>query len=164
MEVFAVGPNVQLLRMEGCLIEQVPWLRNPRGGDFTYSRPGTTAHAKLVAQFGANLGSIYSAFREQDVKKWAQSLLRRRRRSVSIVGKPPVGRPSRQALVMPVIRKLVGDQKWNATMTVKTLTQLVNRDVKPVKLFSEETVTRALDQLYQETNDRAFQRIVRKVA
>ena len=49
-------------------------------------------------------------------------------------------------------------------MTVKTLTQLVNRDVKPVKLFSEETVTRALYRLYQETGDRAFQRIIRKVA
>jgi hypothetical protein len=163
MEVFAVGPNGQLLRMEGSLTKQVPWLRNPRVGDFTFSRPTTSAHAKLVAQFGPNLGSIYLAFREQDVKKWARSLLRRRR-SVSVAGKPRVGRPSRKASVMPAIRELVVDHKWNATMSVKTLTHLVNRDLKPNKPISEDTVTRALDQLYQETGDRNFQRVVRKVA
>jgi hypothetical protein len=163
VEAFAVGPNGQLLRIEGSLTEQVPWLRDPRGGDFTYSRPGTSAHAKLVAQFGPNLGSIYLAFREQDVKKWARSLLRGRRRRVSIVGRPPVGRPSRKAAVMPAIRKLVSDHKWNATMSVKTLTHLINRDLKPNKPISEDTVTRALDELYQETGERAFQRTVRKV-
>src|SRR5215204_3788038 len=58
VEVFAVGPNGQVLRIEGGLTGQVPHLRNSRGGDFTYSRPGTSAHAKLVAQFSPNLGSI----------------------------------------------------------------------------------------------------------
>lgn len=164
MEVFAIGPNAQLLRIEGSLTGQVPLLRNPRGGDFTYSRPGRSAHTKLVAQFGPNLGSIYLAFCEQDVNKWARSLLRARRRSASIVGRPSVGRPSRQALVMPVIRRLVGEQKWNATISMKTLAHLVNRELKPAKQFSEATITRALDQLYEETGDRVFQRIVRKVA
>ena len=49
-------------------------------------------------------------------------------------------------------------------MSVKMLTHLVNRDLTPNKPISEDTVTRALDQLYQETGDRTFQRIVRKVA
>ncbi len=164
VKVVAVGQNGQLLRIEGILTKEVPWLRDPRGGDFTFSRPGTSAHTKLVAQFGPNLGSIYLACREQDVKKWARSLLRERRRSVSIVGRPPVGRPSRKTAVMPVIRKLVADNKWNAIMSVKTLTHLVNRDLQPNKPISEDTVTRAIDQLYQETGNRAFQRIVRKVA
>jgi hypothetical protein len=164
VEVFAIGPNGQLLRIEGSLTKEVPWLCNPRGGDFTFSRPGTSAHTKLVAQFGPNLGSIYLACREQDVKKWARSLLRERRRSASNVGKPPVGRPNRQAAVMPLIQGLIRDKKWNAIMSVKTLTQLVNRSVDTDKPVSEETVTRALDQLYEETGNRAFQRIVRKVA
>jgi hypothetical protein len=164
VEVFAIGTNGQLLRIEGSLTEQVPLLRNPRGGDFTYSRPGTSAHAKLVAQFGPNLGSIYLAFREQDIRKWTRSLLRAKRRSASNVGNSPVGRPSRQALVMPVIRKLVSENEWNATMSVKTLTHLVNGNLKPNKPISEDTVTRALERLNQETGDRAFQRIVRKVA
>jgi hypothetical protein len=118
----------------------------------------------LVAQFGPNLGSICLAFREQDVRKWARSLLRARRRSASNVGKPAVGRPSRKVAVMPVIQRLVSDQKWNATMSVKTLTQLVNRSFDKEKPISEETVTRALNELFRETGDRAFQRIVRKMA
>ena len=65
---------------------------------------------------------------------------------------------------MPVIRRLVGEQKWNATISMKTLAHLVNRELKPAKQFSEATITRALDQLYEETGDRVFQRIVRKVA
>jgi hypothetical protein len=164
LEAFAVGANGQLLRIEGSLTELVPWLRNPRGGDFTFSRPRTPAHSKLAALFGPNLGTIYLAFRERDVKKWARSLLRAKRRRASNVGKPPVGRPSRKAAVMPVIRKLVGDHKWVATMSMKTLTHLVNMDVRPDKLFSEETVTRALDQLYEETGDRQFQRVHRDAA
>ena len=122
LDAFAIGANGQLLRIEGSLTEQVPWLRNPRGGDFTFSRPGTSAHDKLVAQFGPNLGNIHLAFRARDVQKWARSLLRARRRSASNVGTPPVGRPSRKAAVMPVIRKLVGDHKWAATMSMKALT------------------------------------------
>ena len=35
VEAFAIGLNGQLLRIEGSLTEQVPLLRNPRGGDFT---------------------------------------------------------------------------------------------------------------------------------
>jgi hypothetical protein len=80
VEVLACGANGQRLRMDIGLTEQLPFLRSPRGGDFTYSRPGTSAHAKLVAQFGPNLGSVSLAFAKQDVEKWARSLVRRRRR------------------------------------------------------------------------------------
>jgi hypothetical protein len=165
VEVFACGANGQRLRMEAGLSEQVLLLRNPRGGDFTYSRPGTSAHNKLVAQFGPNLGSIFLAFSKRDVEKWARTLLRRRRRQGgSIVGKRRTGRPSRQATAIPAIQKLVDDKKWNTTMSLKMLMQRVNRELEPNKLISEETVTRALDQLYEETGDQRFQRVVRKVA
>ena len=33
VKVVAVGPNGQLLRIEGSLTKEVPWLRDPRGGD-----------------------------------------------------------------------------------------------------------------------------------
>ena len=42
-------------------------------------------------------------------------------------------------------------------MSLKTLTQQVNRCLDTDKPISEETVTRALDQLYEETGDRQFQ-------
>jgi hypothetical protein len=164
VEVFACGANGQRLRMEGSLTQEVLFLRSPRGGDFTYSRPGTSAHDKLVAQFGPNLGSICLAFSKRDVEKLARALLRRRRGRSVIVGKRPAGRPNRQALAMPVIQKLLDDEKWNSTMSLKALAQQVNRCVESDKPISEETVTRALDKLYEETGDRRFQRIVRKVA
>src|SRR6476660_5782409 len=151
--------------MDVGLTEQVPLLRSPRGGDFTYSRPGTSAHGTLVEQFGPNLGSISLAFSKRDVEKWARALLRRRRRgSGLIVGKRPAGRPNRQALAIPAIQKLVDDEKWNTTMSLKTLAQLVNRCLETDKTISEETVTRALDKLYEVTGDRRFQRIHRRAA
>jgi hypothetical protein len=163
IEVFAFGANSQRLRMEGSLTEQVLFLRSPRGGDFTYARPGTSAHGKLVAQFGPNLGSVSLAFSKRDVEKWARSLLRtRRRKRASVVGKRRTGRPSRQALAMPVISKLLTEKEWNVTMSLKTLAQQVNRYVDTDKPVSEETVTRALDQLYEKTRDRQFQRICRR--
>jgi hypothetical protein len=165
IEVSACGANGQRFRMDVGLTEQVPFLRSARGGDFTYSRPGTSAHGKLVAQFGPNLGSVSLAFSKRDVAKWARSLLRtRRRQNASVVGKRRTGRPSRQALAMPVIRKLLDEKEWNATMSLKDLTQRVNRCVNTDKSISEETVTRALDQLYEETGDRKFQRIHRRAA
>jgi hypothetical protein len=165
IEVSACGANGQRFRMDVGLTEQVPFLRNPRGGGFTFLRPGTSAHDKLVAQFRPNLGSVSLAFSKRDVEKWARSLLRKRRRqSASVVGKRQTGRPSRQALAMPVIRKLLNKKEWNATMSLKMLAQKVNRCVDTDKPISEETVTRALDQLYKATGDRQFQRIHRRAA
>jgi hypothetical protein len=65
---------------------------------------------------------------------------------------------------MPAIQKLVDDEKWNTTMSLKTLAQLVNRCLETDKTISEETVTRALDKLYEVTGDRRFQRIHRRAA
>jgi hypothetical protein len=165
VDVFASGPNERRFRMEPSLTEQVPFLRSPRGGDFTYARPRTSAHRKLVAQFGPDLGSLSLAFSKREVEKWARSLLRKRRKgNTPIAGKRRTGRPPRQALVMPVIRKLLDEKKWNATMSLKALTQEVNRRVNSDKTISEETVTRALDQLYEVTGDRQFQRVHRRAA
>jgi hypothetical protein len=165
VEVFACGPNGQRFRLEGSLTQEVLFLRSSRGGDFTFSRSGTSAHTKLVAQFGPNLGTVSLAFVKRDVEKWAQSLLRgRRRKSGSISGKRSTGRPSIQPLLVPVIQKLVDGEKWNTTMSLKALTQQVNRCVESDKAISEETVTRALDKLFEETRDRQFQRRRRRAA
>ena len=47
-------------------------------------------------------------------------------------------------------------------MSLKALTDLVNRRLDRPKPFSEETITRALDQLYAETQDRRYERTRRK--
>jgi hypothetical protein len=164
VEVFASGPNERRFRIDPILTEQIPFLRNPRGGDFTYSRPRTSAHRKLVAQFGPDLGSVSLAFSKRDVEKWARSLLRNRRRKDTQAGKQRIGRPSRQALVMPVVRKLVDDNEWDTTMSLKKLAQQINRRINSDRLVSEDTVTRALDQLFEDTGDRRFQRIRRRAA
>jgi hypothetical protein len=65
---------------------------------------------------------------------------------------------------MPVIRNLLDNRKWDASMSLKALAQQVNRYVDTDKSISEETITRALDQLYEETGDRQFQRIHRRAA
>ena len=65
IEVSACGANGQRFRMDVGLTEQVPFLRSPRGGDFTYLRPGTAAHGKLVARFGPNLGSVSLHFQNE---------------------------------------------------------------------------------------------------
>ena len=97
VEVLACGANGQRFRMDVGLTEQVPFLRSPRGGDFTFSRPGTSAHDKLVAQFGPNLGSVSLAFSKRDVEKWARSPVEeatkaerfRRRQTANWTAKPP---------------------------------------------------------------------------
>jgi len=58
------------------------------------------------------------------------------------------------ATVQRSIRDVVDRRKWNATMSVKALTREVNRAGKPHQLVSQDTVTRALDGIYEQTGDR----------
>jgi len=54
------------------------------------------------------------------------------------------------------INELIDSGKWHSTRSMKALTQLVNRALRST--VSEDTVTRALDQIYAETRDRRFLR------
>jgi len=63
------------------------------------------------------------------------------------------------AVVRPVIRDLVVNGKWNPTIGMKALTRQVNRAGKWPQDVSQDTVTRTLDLLREETKDRRFERV-----
>jgi hypothetical protein len=60
-----------------------------------------------------------------------------------------------------VIKDVIERRKWNATMAMKALTREVNRAGKWSQPVSQDTVTRALDRLYEQTDERRFDRIRR---
>jgi hypothetical protein len=100
------------------------------------------------------------AFREMEIQKLARRLMRARRIAHKADGqKNPRGRPSRIAIVQPVISDLVAKRKWNPTMGMKALTRDVNRAGRWSQHVSQDTVTRALDRLHEQTKDRLFERV-----
>jgi hypothetical protein len=157
LEVAAHGPGDRWLKMSAEETKRVPLLRTARGGDFTFLRPGNSFHEIAVSQFGPRLGLVSLVFPRRQVEALAR-LVRRRRRSTAKGG----GRPSRQDLLHPIVRKLVEEGRWNPTMPLKTLARLVERAQKWSKVPSEDTVTRVLDHIYDEEKDRRFQRVRRK--
>jgi hypothetical protein len=158
LEAIAHGPNDRWLRMSAEDTKQVPLLRSPRGGDFTFLRPENPFHTIVVSKLGSQLGLVSLVFPKNQVEAAARLVRRRRRQSASGEG----GRPSLQDIVVPVVRKIVEEGQWNPTMPLKTLARLVERAQKWAKVPSEDTVTRVLDQIYAETKDRRFQRVRRK--
>jgi hypothetical protein len=95
-----------------------------------------------------------------DVLKLTRRLMRARRTARKTDGqKKPRGRSPLIAIVQPVISDVVARRKWNPTMAMKALTREVNRAGKWPQLVSEDTVTRALDLLYEQTYDRRFERV-----
>ncbi len=90
-------------------------------------------------------------------RRMARRLMRARRIAHKADGqKNPRGRPSRIAIVQPVISDLVAKRKWNPTMGMKALTRDVNRAGRWSQHVSQDTVTRALDRLHEQTKDRLF--------
>ena len=73
------------------------------------------------------------------------------------------GRSPIIATVQPVIGEAVARRKWNPTMAMKALTREVNRAGKWPRPVSEDTVTRGLDLLYEQSHDRRFERVHRRV-
>jgi hypothetical protein len=63
------------------------------------------------------------------------------------------------AIVQPVISDLAAKRKWNPTMGMKALTREVNRAGKWSQDVSQDTVTRTLDLLHEQTKDRRFERV-----
>jgi hypothetical protein len=159
LQVFAIGgKRRRLFRVTASFSSRVPLLRNPRVLALHYLRPGDPLHTELTARFGANLGQIVLMVREKDIKRVIGNVLRRRREPAST----KQGRPSFNGMVVPIIRDLVDKKKWSILQPLKLLTTLVNRKVP--RLVSEDTVTRALDRLYEETKDPKFQRVRRRRA
>ena len=58
-----------------------------------------------------------------------------------------------------MISDLVTKRKWNPTLSMKALTKEANRAAKWSRHVSQDTVTRTLDLLHEQTNDRRFERV-----
>jgi hypothetical protein len=154
------GRPRRIIRLPPDITEQIPTLRSPRGRGFTFLRPSKPAFHKLAGWFGPDLSNITLAFRETEIRKLGRRLIRTRRRASDGVKKRRE-RPSRQEAVRSVIREIIESRKWNPLMGVKALAQAVNRAGKWAKPVSEDTVARALDQLYEEMQDRRYKRVHR---
>jgi hypothetical protein len=153
------GRPRRIVRLDPAITKQIPILRNPRGRGFTFLRPSNPAFHQLTGWFGPDLSNVTLAFREREIQKLARRLTRtRRRRSVSDGTKRRIGRPSRQAAVEPVIRELVEGGEWNSLMGLKALARAANRRGTWVRSLSDDTVGRALDQIYEKTRDRRYAR------
>jgi hypothetical protein len=155
------GRPRRVVRLDPKFTKAVPTLRSPRGRGFTLLRQSNPVYHELATWFGDLLHSATLAFRVTEVQKLARRLMRARRTAQKTDGqKKPRGRPSRIVTVQPLINDLVGRRKWNPTMGMKALTRDVNRAGKWPQRMSEDTVTRALDLLYEQTHDRRFERVL----
>ncbi len=164
LEVIAHGPGDRWLKMSPEETRQVPVLRAPRGGDFTFLKSGNPFHAIAVSQFGSRLGLVSLMFPKRQVENVARLVRRRRRQSLARGrGKRTATQPSRKDLVLSIVRKVIEEDLWNPTMPLIALTRQVERSNNwGQKVPSEDSVTRALDQIHEETRDRRFQRTRRR--
>ena len=161
LRALAIGGRPRrILRLDPDLTKSIPTLRSPRGRGFALLRQSNAAYHQLASWFGPLLHSAVVAFEETEVQKLARKLMRARRVAQKPDGpKDPRGRPSRMVIVQPVIRDLVAERKWNATMGMKALTRQVNHAGRFPRDVSRDTVTRALDVLHEQTKDRRFERV-----
>lgn len=144
------GRPRRVVRLDERFTRGIPALRNSRGRGFTLLRQSNPAYHELATWFGPLLHAATLAFRATEVQKLARRLMRARRIAPKIdEQKKPRGRPPLIATVQPLISDVVARQKWNPTM--KALTREVNRAGKRPQPVSQETVTRALDLLYEQT-------------
>jgi hypothetical protein len=154
------GRPRRIVKLDPELTKSIPTLRSPRGRGFTSLRQSNPAYHQLASWFGPDLHAAVLAFRETEVQKLARRLMRARRITQKADGRKSArGRPSHMAVVQPVISNLVAKRKWNATMGMKALTREVNRAGKWPQDVSQETVTRALDLLHEQTKDRRYERV-----
>ncbi len=145
------GRRRRIVRLDPATTKQIPTLRSPRGRGFTFLRPSNPAFHQLAGWFGPDLSNITLVFRETEIRKLGRRLIRTRRRASDGIKKRR-GRPSRQEAVRSVIREIIESRKWNPLMGVKALVRLANRVGNWPKPMSEDTVARALDQLYEKAS------------
>lgn len=153
------GRPRRVVRLDAQFTRSVPALRSPRGRGFTLLQQSNAAYHDLANWFGPSFHAATVAFRLTEIQKLARRLMRARRTVQRTNGQKGRGRPSLIATVQRVIRDVVDRRKWNATMTMKALTREVNRAGKWQQLVSQDTITRALDGLYEQTGDRRFERV-----
>jgi hypothetical protein len=154
------GRPRQILRLDSEFTKSVPTLRSPRGRGFASLRQSNPAYHQFASWFGPSLHTAVLAFPETEVQKLARRLMRARRMAQKPDGQKNLrGRPSRTAIVQPVISDLLTRRKWHSTMGMKALTREANRAGKWSQPMSQDTVTQALDQLYEQTRDRRFERV-----
>ena len=67
LDASAHGPGDRWFRMTAGETKQVPLLRAPRGGDFTFLRPENPIYPILVSQFGPRLGLVSLVFPRDQV-------------------------------------------------------------------------------------------------
>jgi hypothetical protein len=157
------GRPRRIVNLPARFTEGVPKLRSPRGRGFTFLRPSKPESDQLVAWFGPSFHTATLAFREIEVRKLAHKLMRVRRSSQRTSEEEKRrGRSRIITAVQPVIMEVIGRRKWNPTMTIKALTREVNRAGKWQRLVSQDTVTRAIDAVYEQTGDRQFERVRHK--
>jgi hypothetical protein len=161
LRALAIGGRPrQIVRLDPELTKSIPGLRNPRGRGFTALRQPNPNYHDLASWFGPSLHRTVLAFQEAEVQKLARRLMRARRIAQKAEGiQSARGRPSRIALVQPVICNLVAQRKWNPTMGMKALAREVNRVGKWPRRASQDTVSRALDLLCEQTRDRRLERV-----
>jgi hypothetical protein len=161
LRALAIGGRPRrVVRLSPELTKSVPHLRSSRGRGFTLLRQSNPTYHQLASWFGSLLPTAALAFREMEIQKLGRRLMRVRRIAHKADGqKNSRGRPSRMAIVQPVISDLVTKRKWNPTLGLKALTREVNRAGKWSRHVSQDTVTRTLDLLHEQTNDRRFERV-----
>jgi hypothetical protein len=156
-----VGPRRRVIKLDPDLTK-IPVLRDPRGRGFTYLRPSNPAFSELAAYCGGDLSNVIVVFPESEIQRLARKLMRARRASSRSQGRKRRGRPSRQEVVLSIVREIVEQGDFLPLNGLKALTHSVNRKGKLKPPVSDETVDRVLDGLYQQTKDRRFQRVRRK--
>jgi hypothetical protein len=161
LRAMAIGGRPRrIVRLGPALTKAIPTLRSPRGRGFASLRQSNPAYHELASWFGPDLFGVVLAFRETEVRRLADKLVRARRTALRSNGRKKArGRPPRQQMILATVRELIESRKWSPLSGIKALTYLVNREGEWQVPVSEETVTRVLDRLYEETQDRAFQRI-----
>ena len=163
LRAMAIGGRPRrIVRLDPALTQAIPTLRSPRGRGFTALRQSNPIYHELASWFGPDLSGIVLAFRETEVRRLAGKLVRARRTALRSNGhKKAPGRPSRQQMILAIVRELIQNHEWSTLSGIKALTHLINQKGEWQQPVSEDTVTRVLDRLYEETHNRAFQRIRR---
>jgi len=165
VQALAIGPSGKgPLKLPAGLSEAIPVLRSPRGGNLSFLRPRSLTFKLFADWFGHDLRNVSIVFHETEIARLGRNQLRLRRRRQADVGKGRRGRPSRQVEIKATIREVIERKKWLPTQSIKALTQEVNRLGKRMDPVSDETVRRAVESIYVETNDRRLERIPRRVS
>ena len=149
------GKRSRIARLSSSDVQGIPLLRVPSVGNFAFLRAPNPLHSLLVERFGLNLSKIALAFSKNEVEHLAR-VLRRSRRKTLVGTRVPLGRPSGQPQVMEIIRGLVERKDWSFPASMKRLATLVNKQM--LANVSDDTVSRALDELFAKTKDRRYER------